>query len=278
MKTAVRQPAVAGAFYPSDPDELRQTIRGLFAHRLGPGREAIPLPGLLGLVVPHAGYAYSGPVAAHAYAVLAGAHPQVAVLLGPNHRGWGPPVSLWDGGAWDTPLGSFPVDYAVVEAILAAGQEVQPDRLAHVAEHSLEVQLPFLRQVCGGVPIVAISVREMSHATARKVGQAVAAALGERRGVVIASSDFTHYEPQRVAQAKDELALAAISRLDAAGLEQVVAREEISMCGPGPVMAMLEACLALGATRAVRLAHATSGDVTGDMGAVVGYAAVAVVR
>lgn len=273
-------PAVAGTFYPSHPGALREQLAAAYRHPLGPGEVPSVNPAgerrIVALVVPHAGYVYSGPVAAHAYAALAAdGTPEVAVIVGPNHHGLGPGVAISTVDGWQTPLGTLPVARDVAQALQAALPWPTQGEIAHVREHSLEVQLPFLQGLYGdAVAIVPISIAEQTLEVAETLGRALAAVLAGRNAVIIASSDLTHYEPQAVAVAQDRAALDAMRSLDAARLLEMAFRSA-SICGPGPVAATLIACRALGASQPEVLKYATSGDVAGDFRQVVGYAALA---
>ncbi|MBM4443961.1 MAG: AmmeMemoRadiSam system protein B [Chloroflexi bacterium] len=278
----MRKPVVAGAFYAGTESSLRRQIEDCFRHALGPG--ALPGPAgraeqrILGLVSPHAGYMYSGPVAAHGFFGLASqGKPGTVVVLGLNHSGLGADVALSRQDSWQTPLGEVELDKELGQSIIAASKVAQWDDLAHSAEHSIEVQVPFLQYLYGStVRLVAISMLRQDLGTSRELGQALAAALKGKDALIIASSDFSHYEPQSSASRKDHLALEAILEQSPERLEKTVRSQAISMCGPGPVMAMLTACKGLGVEQARLLCYATSGDITGDYSRVVGYASVAV--
>ena len=273
-----RAPAVAGMFYPSTEDELKKALEGSFLHPIGPGRLPEEVRGETPppfLIAPHAGYIYSGPVAAHSYVQLEGrAVPEAVVVLGPNHYGVGTPVSIYPEGEWVTPLGSVEVDSKLALRLAELSGVFSLDELSHVREHSIEVQLPFLQYVLGRFKFLPICILDQELATCLEVGRALAEAARERRLLLVASTDFTHYEPDESAKQKDSKALEMIRTLDAEGLYRAIRRHGISMCGYGPVAAILEAARRLGAREAVVLKYATSGDVTGDRGAVVGYAAV----
>jgi len=278
----MRKPAVAGSFYDGSAAGLRRQIEDCFKHPLGPGA----LPGsarvverrILGLVSPHAGYIYSGPVAANGFfQIAAEGKPQTVVILGPNHRGLGADVAVGGQDAWQTPLGSVEIDVEVGQAIVSAIRWARLDDLAHSMEHSIEVQVPFLQYIYeNGFRIVPISMLRQDWEVSRELGRAVAAALKGKNAVIIASSDFSHYESQSMASKKDHLALEAILNLEPERLEETVISHSITMCGPGPVMSMLTACKALGSRKARLLRYATSGDITGDYSQVVGYASVEV--
>ena len=261
----------AGSWYPADPETLRSAVEGYIAA----GGPAAPA---LGLMVPHAGYIYSGRVAGIGYAAVE--VPASVVVLAPKHHHAGPPVSVWDGGGWQTPLGEVPIDEALRDAVLADCGEAVGDRLAHSNEHSLELQLPFLKVRRPDLRIVPIAVGTRDAEALRALGEACAKAIGQSAeggvGLVVASSDMSHYVSAAEAKEKDSLALERLIALDPEGLLDVVEREGISMCGVAPAAAMLFAARALGAGAAEVVAYATSGDVTGDRDEVVGYAAAAV--
>ena len=279
-----RRPAVAGMFYEADPEALKAQIEWCFTHPLGPGK--LPPRGggerreSIGFVAPHAGYMYSGPVAAHVYYQLAHEKkPDTVVIVGPNHTGLGTLVSVMVEGVWETPLGEVEIDRELAMRIVKYSELADIDDKAHLYEHSVEVQVPFLQYIYGGgFRIVPIVMWDQSSRSARDLGEAVYRAVRElgRDIVYIASSDFTHYEPHEVAVKKDKLAIDRILGLDPEGLEKVVKEHDITMCGPGPVMSMLYYAKKAGASKAKLLKYATSGDITGDRSSVVGYAAIRV--
>jgi len=276
----IRLPAVAGAFYEGERGALLSRIEWCYTHPHGPGR--LPSPGrggerALGLVSPHAGYMYSGPVAAHGYALLASSPPKTVVVLGPNHTGMGSGVSLSPHRAWRTPLGEVEVDGALSRSLAEECELMDLDELAHRYEHSIEVQLPFLQHLFGsGFRLVAVCMMLQDERTSEEVGRALAEILRGREAAIVASTDFTHYEPAERARRKDAKALERIEALDWRGLLRTVEREDITMCGYGPVAAMLRACVELGAKRGRLLKYATSGDTAGPMPEVVGYGSLAV--
>lgn len=283
-----RRPAVAGMFYDADPEALTESIEECFLDRLGPGR----LPQIsqrnerriLGLVSPHAGFMYSGSAAAWAYDALANdGVPDTAVVLGPNHHGLGEVIAVSLADEWITPLGTIKTDRETADAILAGSEFARPDEQAHLREHSIEVQLPFLQYIGGDrVKIVPIALAYLRYSDAilvlRDLSKAIANAIQGKNAVVIASTDFTHYEPQFSAQEKDATAMEKILALDAEGLLEVVNSRSITMCGTVGTAVMIAACKSLGATSARKLAYYTSGNVTGDMSQVVGYGALSVER
>src|SRR3972149_10478441 len=211
----VRRPTQAGAFYEGDAEALKRQIEECFLHRFGPGKlPRVDVNGsrnVVGLVCPHAGYMYSGPVAANAYFELAlDGKPGTVVILGPNHTGYGSALALMDEGLWRTPLGDVEVDSDVAREIVQETGLVDVDELAHRHEHSIEVQLPFLQYLYGNeFKFVPVCFQLQDLASAEEVGNAPVEVLAERNAVIIASSDFTHYEPQANAERKDLAALEA---------------------------------------------------------------------
>lgn len=261
----IRKPAVAGYFYPRDPIRLREMIEQF----LLPKAERIKA---LGAICPHAGYMYSGPVAGATYSHI---HiPERVILIGPNHTGLGAKASIMTQGSWLTPLGEVEIDSSLAFSILENSQYLKEDTQAHLAEHSLEVQIPFLQYFRPQVKIVPIVIMGISYDTAREVGEAIGKAITSQEALVIASSDMTHYEPQDVAVEKDHKALEAILNLDPEGLYERVMTNNISMCGVMPAIATLTACINLGCKEAQLIRYMTSGDTTGDYSQVVGYAGV----
>ncbi len=276
----IRHPSQAGAFYARTAESLKRQIEECFLHSLGPGK--IPKVAeagarrIVGLVCPHAGYMYSGPVAAHAYYSLAlDGKSDVVILFGPNHTGYGSALAVMNDGFWRTPLGDVEVDGETANRIVKESRIVDVDDSAHRHEHSIEVQLPFLQYLFGSkFKIVPICFLMQDLHSAMEVGRAVAKALAERNAVIIASSDMTHYEPQKSAEKKDRLALQAVEAMDEAKFYSIIEEHRITVCGYGPIVALITAAKALGAKEAKLLCYKTSGDVSGDYSAVVGYAAV----
>ncbi|WP_309492936.1 AmmeMemoRadiSam system protein B [Candidatus Hecatella orcuttiae] len=281
----IRQPYNAGSWYAGGAASLKKQIENeCFLHRLGPGKvpelSRAGSRNVVGLLCPHAGYMYSGPIAAHSYfALAADGPPETVVILGPNHTGMGSAVSLMVEGVWRTPLGDVPVNSSAAKAIQKRSAYLDIDDKAHLYEHSIELQLPFLQYFLGSnFDMVPICMMLQDLEVALDVGKAVAEALKETNALVIASSDMTHYEPQSSAERKDKVAIEALKKLNEEELFQTVHRLGISMCGVGPTAAMLCAAKLLGAKKGVLLKYATSGDVTGDLSAVVGYCSLAALK
>jgi len=280
-----RPSAVAGSFYPANPDKLIDLIRECFTHSLGPGKLpenpfASSDTSLLGLVVPHAGYVYSGPVAAHAYYELSRRRvPRAIVIVGPNHTGLGTALSTMIEGVWETPLGEVEVDSEVAKFLVNECEYLDIDPSALLYEHSIEVQLPFMQFIYSRnpPPIVPIVMSLQSPEIARSLAKALISALRRWDLVIVASSDWTHYEPYEEARRKDSLALKCVEAVDGDCLFEAIEKFSISACGYGPVATLLYVAKELGC-RAKVLSYATSGDVTGLKHSVVGYAAAAVYR
>jgi AmmeMemoRadiSam system protein B len=267
----VRLPAVAGRFYPSDPETLSQELEQYVSPRPA---VTDTLENAAGCIVPHAGYMYSGHVAGAVYRKL----PRRAsyIVLGPNHFGRGAPLAINAEGAWATPLGEARIDTPLALALVHRFHLLSEDAVAHAQEHSLEVQLPFLQHLAKHFSFVPIVVGSAGYAVLEMLGHAVAAAVSaaEDRVLIVASSDMNHYEPDDITRVKDQKAIAQILALDPAGLYEVVRREDISMCGYGPAVALLVAAKELGVSKAELVKYATSGDVSGDRDYVVGYAGI----
>ena len=269
MATFIRPPAVAGRFYPNNPKSLLHDIRS-YAVAGGEKLRAF------GCVVPHAGYMYSGHIAGAVYARLE--LPKTFIILCPNHTGIGQRLAIMSEGVWQTPLGEVPVNTALATALRDEFPQLSEDVMAHRAEHALEVQLPFLQALRGDFAFVPIVVGVGEFDVLQALGDAMARviAAASERPLIIASSDMNHYESDQITRVKDHKAIDKILALDARGLYDVLQREDISMCGYGPAVAMLTTARRLGAHQAQVIKYGTSGDISGDRDLVVGYAGVAV--
>jgi AmmeMemoRadiSam system protein B len=266
----IREPAVSGRFYPSQPEELERTLQAF----LEPGEARQKA---MGLVVPHAGYVYSGHVAGAVYSRVD--LPARSIVLCPNHTGLGTALSTMKSGSWRTPLGEMPIDEELCGALLSADPFLQDGIEAHKFEHGTEVQLPFLQR--HGAPasrFVPITIGTGSLQRLQELGNAMAQVIQRIApdALIIASSDMNHYESDSVTRVKDRKAIDRILAMDPEGLFDVVRRENISMCGFGPAVAMLTAAKLLGASKAELVKYATSGDVSLDFDHVVGYAGIIV--
>ncbi|MCW4023648.1 MAG: AmmeMemoRadiSam system protein B [Candidatus Bathyarchaeota archaeon] len=276
----IRRPVVAGQFYEGDAEPLKSQLKSCFLSSLGPGK--LPTPNLhihprrlVGLICPHAGYMYSGAVAASAYYELAvDGLPNTVIILGPNHTGYGSALGLMREGEWQTPLGNVQVDTAVADEILKETRVVEVDELSHRFEHSIEVQLPFLQFLYGNsFKFVPICFQMQDYQSAVEVGRALVETLDTKNAVVIASSDMTHYEPAKVAFAKDQAALKFVLEGDSKGFYETVENQNITACGFAPITSLITYATGVGA-KAKMLNYHNSGDVSGDYSSVVGYAAV----
>lgn len=273
----VRLPAVAGRFYSGEAHALRAEITGCFKSPIGPGSSAAPAGkadmNIIGAVSPHAGYMFSGPVAAHLFMKLwAQEPPTTVIILGPNHTGYGAGVAISDED-FETPLGTAKNDSSLVSEL--ASDLIVRDPSAHAYEHSLEVQIPFMQYIGWDAKIVPICIGTNDYETLAEVGERIHDCIARRDDVlVLASSDMSHYVPAKVAKALDQKAIDCILALDPECLYQTVLSNNISMCGAGPVVCMLKAVMG---SKAKLLKYATSGDVQ-PMHEVVGYAAISVER
>lgn len=273
----IRKPAVAGMFYESDEDSLKERIKWCYLHKIGPGRlprEIGTSRNIKGLISPHAGYPYSGPVAAHSYLELAeDGIPETLIILCPNHTGMGSGLSTMTEGSWLTPLGEVEIDEELACGLVEKYPLLDDDPIAHSREHSCEVQLPFLQEITKDFKIVPICMMMQDMETSRELGRVIAATANRlgRDIVVIASTDFTHYQPHDVAKAQDAQVLEAIAALDEERMMRVIQANNVTMCGYGPVIATMVASKTMGARDASILKYATSGDTGGDYSAVVGY-------
>ncbi len=279
----IRRPVQAGSFYAGTTEDLERQIESCFNHVLGPGKTPKVQKGprnIVGLICPHAGYMYSGPVAAHSYHDLAAdGKPNIIVILGPNHTGQGSGLAVMNEGVWRTPLGDAQIDEETADQILCSSKIIDVDDLSHAYEHSIEVQLPFLQYLYGSsFKFVPISFLMQDFESCQEVGRTVAEALKEKNAVIIASTDMTHYEPHDLAEKKDKKALSSLEKLDEKEFYSTIDGYRITACGYGPVVALVTAAKILGAKKGRILCYKTSGDVTGDRSAVVGYASLAFTR
>lgn len=274
----LRQPAVAGSFYAGDSKSLNIQIENCFLHKIGPGE--IPLvntnreKNIVGLVSPHAGYIYSGPVAANGfYKIALDGKPDTIIILGPNHQGFGENISIMAEGRWKTPLGELEIDAEMAEDILKNSKIIKNDEKAHKYEHSIEVQLPFIQYIFGkDIKFVPICMTRQDIDTDIEIAKSICSSVVDKNILIIASSDFTHYEPQEYAKNADKQAINAILEFNPEKLYDMIYHQNLTMCGPGPITVMLIACETLGAKKAELLKYATSGDISEMYDQVVGYA------
>lgn len=280
----IRKPCVANAFYAGTKAGLTEQIAGCFTHRFGPGQVPTTVEHgprkIVGLVSPHAGYMYSGPVAANGYSRLANdGMPEVFIILGPNHTGYGSGVSILTDGGWETPLGTVPIDTSLAKQIQKASKILDVDESSHAAEHSIEVQLPFIQFLFkDGAKFIPICMMMQDLKTSREIASSILEQCKDKDFLILASSDFTHYEPHDTASRKDRLAIEAITKLDDATLNELGDSGRVTMCGYGPITTLIAAAKLMGGVKAELLAYRTSGDITGDKSAVVGYSSILFTR
>jgi len=265
----LREPVVAGYFYSDQPEELHDKITAYF-------QASQPSLKPKAVICPHAGYIYSGAVAGAVFGMLD--VPEHVIIMGPNHTGRGAELSIYPEGNWRTPLGSVSIDKEMTDRLIEECPLLCPDRLAHLEEHSVEVQIPFLQArapafrfsaICVGISRFS-KLEELGHALAR-----VARSMPEPPLLVV-SSDMNHYESAQVAYHKDHEAIQQVLEVNPEGLHRTVIEKEISMCGFAPAVAALVACRDLGASKGILIRYSNSGDVSGDHHSVVGYAGMAV--
>jgi MEMO1 family protein len=263
----LRLPAVAGQFYPANPQELTHLIRKFTATE--PAVEKVRVDACL---VPHAGYIYSGGVAGAVFSRIR--LPRKIVVLGVRHSPPGADLAILSEGAWRTPLGDAPVDVELAARLKDACPRLREDSEAHSREHSLEVEIPFLQALDPGFEFVPVAVGTLRYADLRDLGMALARVIQEsgEEILIVTSSDMNHYEEDEATRVKDAKAIEKMVALDAPGLYDVCREERISMCGLGPAVVMLTAVKELGGERGELVRYATSGEVSGDRDAVVGYA------
>ncbi len=269
MDEPLRKTAVAGSFYPGTREELERQLYVLVPEETAHHE-------LLACIAPHAGYVYSGGVAGQLYAHLT--VPEKVIVLGPNHTGSGAKVAVAPHEDWNTPLGRQPVDTKLAQRLLDAYPGAELDTRAHWREHSIEVQIPFLMRRHPGLEILPVVLKHLGLDECLELGRILAELIGELDEPVgiVASSDMSHYQPDDIARTLDHLAIDAALERDPEALYKTVHREGITMCGVVPATVALAAANLLGAVDAHLVAYATSGDVSGDYSAVVGYAGVCI--
>jgi len=269
MREEVRKPAVAGSFYPGDAKALSRQVREYLSRA---SKEEVPGE-IIAVVSPHAGYMYSGLVAAHAYKIVEGMKFDSVMVVAPSHRLPFQGAAVYDRGGYETPLGVLPVDHELCRRLMAEDKLFKFLPQAHAQEHSLEVQLPFLQEALGSFPLVPIVVMDQSFRTCERVGQAMARAVKGKKVLLVASTDLSHYHRYDEAVQLDKVILDGIRMFDPQKLSRDLESGKGEACGGGPVIAVMVAAKELGANRAQVLKYLNSGDVTGDRSGVVGYAA-----
>ena len=276
----IRKPAVAGAFYPNNPETLKDTIRNCFLDDRGVGE--IPMLNSfdgtdypINIMVPHAGYQYSGAIASHGYCkIVQNGFPEVFIILSPNHTGLGSEISVFNEGEWITPLGNIEVDDEFADSIISHSDIATADFMAHIREHSIEVQLPFLQYFSNDFKIVPITMGSQSFSASTDLAKAIfdAGNTLNKSYAVIASTDLSHFNNQEKANKVDNFVLEDIDEMNEFKLFEEVVQYNITMCGYGPVITTMYLSKMSNKNNSEILAYGTSGDVTGDFTSVVGYA------
>ncbi len=271
----IRKPVVAGQFYPEAKDELEEMIDSCMNHKFGPSNQIQNGDRIYGIISPHAGYVYSGPTACHSYKAISSKNPELVIILGPNHFGVGKDVATMVDAQWETPLGLVEVDSEAAREIANNSKYIEIDEFSHSRDHSLEVQIPMLQSIFSEkFKILPIILRDQSLEMAKDVGNAVAQIAKSRNVMIVASSDFTHYEENSFAHSQDKALIEPILEMDVERFYNVLMEKRITACGYGAMASVMIACKNLGAVKGELLSYATSGDVMGDASSVVGYGAI----
>jgi AmmeMemoRadiSam system protein B len=272
---SMRREAVAGSFYTSSGARLKAEVEGY----LSEAKKEVECKERLAIVCPHAGYIYSGATAAFSFSACKNFSRKgiTAIVIGPNHTGLGAPIAV-SFDEWRTPLGIVECDRELADGIIKSGKIARHDEIAHVREHSSEVQLPFLQLACPTAKAICICMGFQDEASARDLGGAIFAAVKKtkRDAIVIASSDFTHYESATVARERDMSAIERLRALDEEGFESLVDARGLTICGHGPIAAALHYAKLAGAKKCELLKYTNSGVETGDDDSVVAYASLAI--
>ncbi len=273
----IRTPAVAGMFYPKTQQELKSTIKDCFLHKFGPGKLYPPSNDekIMGVICPHAGYMYSGPIASNSYYAISLLKPDLVIIVGPNHWGLGCNVAAMKEGIWKTPLGDIEVDASAALEIHEVSKMIELDFFSHTKDHSLEVQLPMLQEIYSHkFKILPIILIDQSYNSAKEIGMAMAKISKNKKTVIIGSSDFTHYEENEYAHRQDKSLIEPLLHMDVDKFYRILQENQVSACGYGAMASTMIACRELGATKGTLVKYATSGDVTGEKSSVVGYASI----
>ncbi len=271
----IRTPAVAGMFYQNEKKNLEKQIDDCFSHLLGPERNfKKDNKKIFGIICPHAGFMYSGPIACHSFFSISNESPELFIIVGPNHWGIGRSVATMKNCQWETPLGRVEVDSDSAEEICQISKKIESDFFSHTREHSLEVQIPFLQKLFRNFKILPISLINQNKDTAIDVGLSIAKIASKKNSMIIGSSDFTHYEPNQIAYEQDSALIKPILEMNIEEFYEVLEKRKVTACGYGAIASTIIACKELGAKKGELLKYATSGDVTGDESSVVGYGSI----
>ncbi|HVN95918.1 MAG TPA: AmmeMemoRadiSam system protein B [Syntrophorhabdaceae bacterium] len=265
----IREPAVSGTFYPDEPVRLRRQIEGYLEDATVP---AIDVE-VLGLVSPHAGYVYSGPVAAYGFKMIAGRQYDTAVIIAPSHRVYFEGVALWDRGGFRTSLGTVDIDEEAAKEVLRPGGIIQANMRPHQEEHSLEVQLPFLQSVLGDFRLIPLIMGNQDASTCANLAQSLFVVMqkSKKKFLIVGSTDLSHYYPYAQAKKLDTIIVSRLDAFDIMGMIEDISGNRAEACGAGPMVTTMMLCEKLGADRGMSLKYANSGDTSGDKSGVVGY-------
>lgn len=279
MNVIRREPAVSGLFYPNDARELINVIESSFKDNVfGPGH--LPPSSsnfkIYGIVSPHAGYIYSGAIAANGFYEISSSQFDAAIIIGPNHYGLGSDIALMERGEWISPLGETPIDNEISQLLYNESKILNFDSFAHSRDHCIEVQLPFIQYINKGCTIVPIILGRQDEEISNRIGKCIydVSKLASKKIMLIASSDLTHYLPNNIAHEKDKELISSILSLDVSKFYSTLERYAVNACGYGAIGTIMKATKELGATKGKLLKYATSGDVLGDRSSVVGYSSI----
>ncbi|AFS81989.1 MEMO1 family protein [Candidatus Nitrosopumilus sediminis] len=272
----IREPVVAGQFYPEKEEDLKNMIRYCIDHEYGPGNNPkTSNDKIYGIICPHAGYVYSGPTACHSYKAISSQNPELAIIIGPNHFGVGKDAATMIDSQWQTPLGMVSIDSESAKQVAEISEFIEIDEYSHSQDHSLEVQIPMLQEMLSNeFQILPIILRAQDMKTAMDVGNAVYEIAKRKNAIIVASSDFTHYEENSFAHQQDKALIEPILEMNVERFYQVLYERRVTACGYGAMASAMIACKKMGATKGELLSYATSGDVSGDTESVVGYGAI----
>ncbi|NND85770.1 MAG: AmmeMemoRadiSam system protein B, partial [Nitrosopumilus sp.] len=257
----IRAPVVAGQFYPEGKGDLKKIIQSCIESKFGPGTEKQEKEKIFGVIVPHAGYVYSGPTACHSFKVISPLNPELAIIIGPNHYGIGSDAATMTDPKWLTPFGLVPVDIESAKQVSEQSELIEIDSYSHSQDHSLEVQIPMLQSfLTSEFKILPIILRAQDLQAAQDVGNAVYEIAQKKNSIIIGSSDFTHYEENSFAHSQDKALIEPILELDVERFYDVLREKRVTACGYGAIASTMIACKKLGATRGELLSYTTSGD------------------
>jgi AmmeMemoRadiSam system protein B len=273
----VREPAVSGMFYPDNPGVLRKDIDMYLEVAIVPDLDG---DNIIGIISPHAGYLYSGPVAAYGYKTIAGKEYDTVIVIAPSHKAYFDGVALWDRGGFKTPLGAINVDEEIARAMVDLGGVIQPNREAHRQEHALEVQLPFLQVVLNQFSIIPLIMGTQTTDMCNELAQTIYEVVhkSKKKFLIVCSTDLSHYYSYEKAVKLDKGLVEQIDGFNVSGVIDIIKQGKAEACGAGPLIVTMLLSEKLGADHSRVLKYANSGDVSGDRSRVVGYVSAALYR